>query len=187
MKNTRWAMLLALSLAAWNHSVQAIDTPATPLGTISALNVSRYMGTWHEIAKYPNRFQKQCIGNTSAEYRANPDGTVQVINRCRIASGEMDQAIGLAKQIGPADSPRLKVRFAPAWLSFLPQVWGDYWVIDLDENYQLAAVSEPSREYLWILSRSPSINQKAFQELLTRLQQQGFDTSRLEVAEGGVE
>ena len=88
--------------------------------------------------------------------------------------------LGLAKQIGPATSPQLKVRFAPAWLSWLPQVWGDYWVIDLDDDYQLAAVSEPSREYLWVLSRTPKVDANTYNALLKRLSAQGFDLSKLE-------
>jgi apolipoprotein D and lipocalin family protein len=74
----------------------------------------------------------------------------------------------------------LKVRFAPAWLSWLPQVWGDYWVIDLDDDYQLAAVSEPSREYLWVLSRTPRVDANTYNALLKRLSAQGFDLSKLE-------
>ena len=80
------------------------------------------------------------------------------------------------------DSPRLKVRFAPAWLSFLPLVWGDYWVIDLDADYQLVAVSEPEREYLWILSRQPQVDPARYQALLQRLQALGFDLGRLEAS-----
>ena len=80
-----------------------------------------------------------------------------------------------------AASPTLKVRFAPAWLSFLPMVWGDYWVIDLDPDYQLAAVSEPGRDYLWILARTPTVSRQAYGALLDRLERQGFDLSKLEV------
>jgi apolipoprotein D and lipocalin family protein len=72
------------------------------------------------------------------------------------------------------------VRFAPAWLSWLPQVWGDYWVIDLDDDYQLAAVSEPSREYLWVLSRKPTVDTNTYNALLKRLSAQGFDLTKLE-------
>jgi apolipoprotein D and lipocalin family protein len=72
------------------------------------------------------------------------------------------------------------VRFAPAWLSWLPMVWGNYWVIDLDPGYRLAAVSEPSREFLWILSRTPTVDAAAYQALQGRLQAKGFDLSKLE-------
>lgn len=155
-------------------------TAVEPLQPIAALDVQRYMGTWYEIAKYPNWFQKKCVGDTRADYSLQPTGQIQVINRCREEDGSLSEAIGQARQLGPADSPRLEVRFAPAWLSFLPMVWGDYWVIDLDPDYQLVAVSEPSREYLWVLSRTPVVDAQAYARLLGRLETRGFDPARLE-------
>jgi len=149
--------------------------------TIASLDVPRYLGTWYEIAKFPNRFQKKCISNTRAVYTAKPDGNLRVLNSCKTASGETSEAEGLARQIGAKDSPKLEVRFAPEWLSFLPMVWGDYWVIDLDPQYQLAAVSDPSREYLWVLSRTPQLDPKVYADLLQRLQQQHFDIQKLEL------
>ncbi|MDN4054759.1 lipocalin family protein [Massilia sp. YIM B02763] len=159
---------------------QAEPAAAPRVVPIPRLDVPRYMGTWYEIAKYPNRFQKDCAGFTTATYTLQPDKTVQVANRCRRAGGTPDQAIGSARQIGGPASATLKVRFAPRWLSFLPMVWGDYWVIDLDPAYSLVAVSEPTREYLWILSRTPAVPHDAYEALLERLQRQGFDLSKLE-------
>ena len=159
----------------------ASDSPAAPLTPIAALDVPRYMGTWYEIARFPTWFQKKCTGESRAEYTPLADGQVQVINRCRLENGAMNEAIGTARQVGGADSPKLEVRFAPAWLSFLPFVWGNYWVIDLDEAYQLVAVSEPSQEYLWILARTPQVDPTAYNALLTRLTQKGFDVSKLEL------
>ncbi|TXF96427.1 lipocalin family protein [Massilia arenae] len=150
-----------------------------PLQPIESLVVPRYMGVWYEIAKFPNDFQKKCIGDTSASYNLGEDGRVQVVNRCRTAEGKFDMADGVARQLGGATSPKLKVRFAPAILSFIPMVWGDYWVIDLDDKYQLSAVSEPKREYLWILSRTPLVEPAAYDALLTRLTAQGLDVSKL--------
>lgn len=159
---------------------QAEPAAASRVVPIPRLDVPRYMGTWYEIAKYPNRFQKDCAGFTTATYTLQPDKTVQVDNRCRRADGTPDQAIGSARQIGGPASATLKVRFAPRWLSFLPLVWGDYWVIDLDPAYSLVAVSEPTREYLWILSRTPAVPHEVYEALLERLQRQGFDLSKLE-------
>ena len=156
----------------------AADT-ARPLQPIDTLAVPRYMGVWYEIAKFPNDFQKKCVGDTTASYNLDQDGRVQVVNRCRTADGKSDEAEGVARQLGGATSPKLKVRFAPAILSFIPMVWGDYWVIDLDEKYQLSAVSEPKREYLWILSRTPQVEPAAYDALLTRLTAQGLDVSKL--------
>lgn len=174
-----------LSLSALQPvSALAQDRPsvvrAEPLTAVDRLDVGRYLGTWYEIAKYPNRFQAKCVADTQALYRRRDDGQIDVINRCRQADGAMTEAVGRARQVGAADSPRLEVRFAPAWLSWLPMVWGDYWVIDLDPAYQLAAVSEPSREYLWVLSRTPTVDASAYQALLERLQAKGFDLSKLD-------
>ncbi len=175
--------LIALGLLGATITVMAAarEREERPeLQPIASLDVPRYLGTWYEIAKYPNRFQKQCDGYTTAHYSLLPDRGVQVINRCRRADGRIDEIVGKARQIGPADSAKLEVRFAPGWLSFLPMVWGDYWVIDLDADYQLAAVSEPKREYLWILSRTPTVPRQAMAKLLDRLARQGFDLDRLE-------
>lgn len=173
---------LVLALSALAPLAVPAQTTAAPLQlqTIERLDVARYLGSWYEIAKYPNRFQRQCVADTQALYRQRDDGQLDVVNRCRQANGEMTEAVGRARQIGAADSPKLEVRFAPAWLSWLPMVWGNYWVIDLDPAYQLVAVSEPKREYLWILSRTPAVNAAAYQALLGRLQQKGFDLSKLE-------
>lgn len=149
--------------------------------TIASLDVPRYLGTWYEIAKFPNWFQKKCTSNTKAVYTAKPDGNLRVLNSCKTAGGETSEAEGLARQIGAKDSPKLEVRFAPEWLSFLPLVWGDYWVIDLDPQYQVAAVSDPRREYLWVLSRTPQLDPKVYADLLQRLKQQQFDIQKLEL------
>jgi apolipoprotein D and lipocalin family protein len=149
--------------------------------TIASLDVPRYLGTWYEIAKFPNWFQKKCASNTKAVYTAKPDGNLRVLNSCKTTGGEISEAEGLARQIGAKDSPKLEVRFAPEWLSFLPMVWGDYWVIDLDSQYQVAAVSDPGREYLWVLSRTPQLDPKVYADLLQRLQKQQFDIQKLEL------
>ena len=171
--------LFYMALCSICLTCQAVaQSPAVT--TIASLDVSRYMGTWYEIAKFPNRFQRQCIANTRAHYLSQSDGSVQVLNSCTIADGRTIDALGLAKQVGSANSPKLQVRFAPAWLGWLPYVWGDYWVIDLDADYQIAAVSDSQREYLWILSRTPQINPQAYEDLLQRLKVQNFDVDRLE-------
>ena len=172
----------ALAVAAWGVAAQTTATPAPlpPVSTIATLDVPRYMGTWYEIAKFPNRFQAKCVANTRARYLAQTDGSVQVLNSCVTADGSTIDALGRAIQVGATTSPKLQVRFAPAWLSWLPQVWGDYWVIDLDADYQLAAVSDSQREYLWVLSRTPQVNDKAYGALMERLKAQHFEVQKLE-------
>jgi apolipoprotein D and lipocalin family protein len=175
-------MRLGLVLWAALAFSAAVQAQVAPLQTVPALDVPRYMGTWHEIAKYPNWFQKKCVGSTQATYSLQGDGRVQVLNRCKTDKGEWSEALGAARQIGGSISAQLKVRFAPEWLSFIPMVWGDYWIIDLDSDYQWVVVSEPQREYLWILSRTPQMPAATYQTLLGKLDKLGFDLKRLEVS-----
>ena len=172
----------SLQLASLKVAAQTTATPATlpTVATIAELDVPRYMGTWYEIAKFPNRFQAKCVANTRAQYLAQTDGSLQVLNSCATADGSTIDALGKAIQVGPAISPKLQVRFAPAWLSWLPMVWGDYWVIDLDADYQLAAVSDSKREYLWVLSRTPQVDAKTYAALINRLKAQYFEVHKLE-------
>ena len=173
------AVWLALALIAFAAIATAHAEPA-PLVSVPSVDVPRYMGTWHEVAKYPNWFQRKCASSTQATYTLQADGRVQVLNRCKTDKGEWTEALGAARQIGGPNSPRLKVRFAPEWLSFIPMVWGDYWIIDLDPNYQWVVVSEPKREYLWILSRTPQMPAAIYQDLLGKLHDRGFDLKRIE-------
>jgi apolipoprotein D and lipocalin family protein len=155
---------------------------SAPLNTIASLDVPRYMGTWYEIAKYPAWFQRKCVSSTSAQYSVLEAGRVQVLNRCKMANGEWNEAVGVARQIGGAASPQLKVRFAPEWLSFIPMVWGDYWVIAIDPQYQWVIVSEPSRQYMWILSRTPTLPRATYEQLLQQLGAMGFDLNKIETS-----
>lgn len=152
-----------------------------PLDTIPALDLPRYMGRWHEIARFPNWFQKKCVAAATADYSLRPDGSVRVVNRCRTGDGAVSVAEAEGRRVGPEGSARLRVRFAPAWLSFLPFVWGKYWVVDLDPGYRLVAVGEPGRDYLWILSRTPQVAQADYEALRARLAAKGFDVTKLQV------
>jgi apolipoprotein D and lipocalin family protein len=181
LKHLWFAASLALTALLSQHAAaQTSPAPLPAVTTIAALDVPRYMGTWYEIAKFPNRFQAKCAANTRAQYLVQTDGSVQVLNSCTTTEGNPTKALGRAQQIGAANSPKLKVRFAPEWLSWLPLVWGDYWVIDLDADYQLAAVSDAKRKYLWVLSRTPQLSPQAYEALLERLKAQHFDVQKLD-------
>ena len=171
-----------LTLAA---SLATAQAQLPPLKTVPSVDVPRYMGTWHEVAKYPNWFQRKCASSTQATYSLQANGRVQVFNRCKTDKGEWIDALGEARQIGGPTSAQLQVRFAPEWLSFIPLVWGDYWIFDLDPDYQWVLVSDPKREYLWVLSRSPQISADTYQSLLHKLSAQGFDLKRLERTASG--
>ena len=143
------------------------------------LDFQRYAGTWHEIARFPNRFQEKCVGNVTANYTLRPDGRIEVLNRCRRQDGSYISARGLARHVDRQPRSVLKVRFAPAFLSFLPQVWGDYQVVALAPDYSYAAVGSPNLKYLWILSRTPELPTATYNEVLAQLRAKGFDIDRL--------
>jgi apolipoprotein D and lipocalin family protein len=171
--------------AAGPALAQTAPAAPPPLTPIAQLDINRYMGTWYEVARFPNRFQRDCVGPARAQYTLKPNGRVQVLNQCPLPDAKTDEAEGEARRVGAEGSATLQVRFGPAWLSWLPMVWGNYWVVDLDEAYTLAAVSEPEREFLWILSRQPEPDAQALQALQARLAQRGFDMTRLQRAGPG--
>jgi len=175
------SFLMLLCFCWWTSNGFA-QTPLPPLTTVPSVDVARYMGTWHEVAKYPNWFQKKCVSSTQATYSLQANGQVQVLNRCKTDKGEWSEALGAARQIGGPTSARLQVRFAPEWLSFIPLLWGDDWFIELDPQYQWVVVSEPKREYLWILSRTPQLPEATLQQLRNQLAATGFDLKRLELS-----
>lgn len=170
------AVVLMLMLGWVPSATQA----ATPLATVKDFDRSSDLGQWHQVALIPNRFQAQCLGETSAAYAALPNGDIEVTNRCRTTKG-------FAEVVGVARSPRgypgnpatLQVRFAPAWLSFLPFVWGDYWVIATLGHYAAALVRSPDRNDLWVLARTPTLDDTSWRTLTQAAATQGFDVSRL--------
>jgi apolipoprotein D and lipocalin family protein len=136
--------------------------------TATHVDLNRYLGLWYEIARYPNIFQKGCVGST-AMYTARPDGEIDVLNSCRDEQdGSLHEARGRAWVVSnDAGNARLKVSF------FWP-FRGDYWIIDVGQEYEYAVVGTPNREYLWILSRNPSIDPDVLAKILQHIENQGF-------------
>ena len=142
------------------------------LEVVGAVDLSRYAGRWYEIARLPNRFEKKCADSVTATYTLRSDGKVDVVNRCRKASGKYTTAKGKAKVVDKKTNAKLKVTF------FWP-FYGDYWILDLGPNYEYAVVGAPNREYLWILSRTPQLDEQLYQRLLTEMATRGFATDRM--------
>jgi len=159
-------ILLAVALASLGPPPPAELAPMTP---VPALDLQRYAGVWYEIARLPNPFQAKCARSVVVRYGLRDDGRLDVVNECAETDGRIHRASGVARLADPKGPPsKLKVRFAPAFLSFLSAVWGDYWVIDLAPDYSYAVVGEPKRQYLWILSRSPRMPEPLYAEILER-------------------
>ena len=185
MKIPRIATAAGLLVLALTAPARAADAPSTPppLQPLAGLDVPAYMGTWYQVAWFPNRFQKQCVSDTQAVYRQRDDGRIDVLNRCRLADGRFDDADGIAR---PAGSTLRDNRLAPATLevSFLPALlrwipaWGSYWVVALADDGRYAVVSEPQRQYLWVLARAPRLSAEDEATIRSLLTRQGYELSR---------
>jgi apolipoprotein D and lipocalin family protein len=160
-------------IASVSLLVAAEESKPPPLQTVSSVDLKRYMGKWHEIASFPQWFQRGCVAS-SATYALRKDGDVDVLNQCRdkTLDGKLRTAKGKAWVVDSRSNAKLKVRF------FWP-FSGDYWIIDLDSNYQYAVVGHPKRNYLWILSRSPRMDPAVYDGILELLKKQHYDISKL--------
>jgi apolipoprotein D and lipocalin family protein len=136
------------------------------------VDLDRYLGKWYEIARYPNRFEKDCASDVTAQYTLRADGKIEVVNSCRQSDGKVKYSKGSAKIADRQSNAKLKVTFF--WLFY-----GNYWIIDLDPDYRYAVVSEPGRDYLWILSRTPQLDSAVYNQIAGRLREQGLDPARL--------
>jgi apolipoprotein D and lipocalin family protein len=163
--------------------VPTAAAPAAPLVPLPSLEVAAYMGTWYQVLWIPNRFQSQCVSDTTASYRDLGNGALEVTNRCLRADGSADRVIGVARppagvsriEAGRLQPARLEVSFLPSWLRWTGLGWGAYWVIDLAPDGRYAIVSEASREYLWVLSRQPVLTRMDDAAVRERLKEFGFD------------
>ena len=174
MKITSVSYVFVMTLFITISSCSTVPkSPFPELQTVAFVDMDRYLGKWYEIARYPHSFEEGCYGAT-AFYKKKKDGTIQVINQCRLGSmqGKLKEAIGEASVGDIKTNSKLKVQF------FWP-FKGDYWIIHLDKDYQIAIVSEPNRQYLWILSRSPHLDPEILKTLKLKLIDLGFNLDHL--------
>jgi apolipoprotein D and lipocalin family protein len=152
----------------------ACHTANPPLSVVDDVDLDRYVGRWYEIASFPQRFQEGCVA-TTADYTLRDDGRIGVENACRDGSfdAEIRRAEGVAWVTDPDETmAKLKVQF------FWP-FRGDYWIIELDPEYRYTVIGHPSRDYLWILSRTPTMDASVYETLLSRIEARGYDLERL--------
>lgn len=172
----RIALIVVLGLAGCSKTTtERLQLPT--LETVPEVDLERYLGTWYEIASYPQRYQEGCTG-TTATYTLREDGDIDVLNRCRKSSldGKEDTAEGRARVADSQTNAKLEV-------SFFGPFWGDYWIIDLGPDYEHAVVGHPSRDYLWILSRTPTMDEATYKEILNRVKAKGYPLDRLQKTE----
>ena len=181
---TDMAMTRAFAFAMLLASAAATAQQATlPNEAVPALDLQRYSGQWHEIAHLPMFFQRKCVANITATYTVRDDGMVGVRNACDKADGQAMVSEGTARTVAGKPA-QLEVRFAPDWLAWAPMVWGDYWVIELDPAYRWAVVGGPSRDYLWILSRTPTLARAEYDAIRARAAQRGYPVDELVLPTG---
>jgi len=149
-----------------------------PLATVPRVELSKYAGTWYEIGRLPNRFQK-AEERAVAEYGARPDGLVSVKNTAIARDGKQRSIEGAAEPVAGSNNARLKVRFKGIAGLVPVSAKGNYWIIDLDAGYRHALVGTPDRNYLWILSRTPRLDRATTEALLTKAKAAGFATERM--------
>jgi apolipoprotein D and lipocalin family protein len=160
-------VLLAAATLTYAFAERRSNLKAVPY-----VDLNRYTGRWYEIARYSNRFQRQCVGNVTATYSLLPNGKIEVVNECRKADGKLVVARGKAKVAEKTSTAKLRVTF------FWP-FSGDYWVIVLDPEYRWAVVGEPDRKYLWILSRTPQLPAADYDQAISAIRAKGYDPSKL--------
>jgi len=162
--------------------VPAVFTGADDKGRLEVVDhvdLSRYLGTWHEIASIPSWFQEKCAYGVTANYSLRADGDVAVLNSCYTENGELRQAKGRAWVVDETTNAKLKVSFLPFGLKLFG---GDYWIIDLGPDYEYAVVGHPQREYGWILSRTSELPEQTLSGIISRLEQKGYDFSMFEMS-----
>ncbi|XP_024401756.1 temperature-induced lipocalin-1 [Physcomitrium patens] len=149
------------------------------LNVVQNVDLKRYQGRWYEIASIPSRFQPSTGTNSRATYALKEDQTIHVLNETWV-SGKRSYIEGKAwKADAASPDAKLKVRFlVPPFFPIFP-VTGDYWVMKLDENYQWALIGQPSRRYLWVLSRTPELSDEIYNQLLEHATNEGYDVSKL--------
>jgi len=162
-------LLIFAGIAAVGRAVAETKS----LEVVPFVDIQRYLGTWHEIATIPQRFQKGCVGVT-AQYSLRKDGAIEVVNTCRQGTldGQVRAVHGKAWVVDKKTNAKLRVRF------FWP-FSGAYWVIGLDADYQWAIVGHPNRNYLWILSRTPRMDDALYEELLKLIAAKGYDLAMI--------
>lgn len=172
--------VLALPGCASANGARPEAGDESPVTTVAEVNLQRYVGLWYEIAKIPNRFQKQCARGTTAEYTLRDDGRISVVNRCFKKDGSLDDAKGVARVVDTTTNAKLEVSFV-SFLGWRP-FWGDYWVIGLDPDYEWAVVGTPDRKYGWILARTPTLDAATLDTVFAVLERNGYRRDAFEMS-----
>jgi lipocalin len=173
MKNFLVILAVVTAFSGLNTGCKTAQTTVNT-STINELDLDRYLGTWYEIARYDHSFERDLVGVT-ATYSLRDDGKIKVVNAGykNTLNGKYNEAVGKAKQPHPEKEPgKLKVSFF--WIFY-----ADYFILELDEDYQWVLIGSSSDKYLWILSRTPQLEKETLNHILSKAEERGYDTSKL--------
>jgi apolipoprotein D and lipocalin family protein len=171
--------LKQVAIAAAALAMAASAGADAPLRTVGHVDLERYLGLWYSVSRIPQVFEKDCAGGTTATYTLLDNGDIGVKNACYRADGTIMIANGRAWVTDKQTNARLKVSFVPVPL--LRRLFaGDYWIIDLGQDYEYAVVGHPDRSYGWILSRTPELPDQVMDGIMERLEKNGYDISKFE-------
>ena len=148
------------------------------LTSAAHVDLDRFVGSWFEIARLPDKQDKECVSDARATYARTEDG-LRLLSLCRRADGSIRRSTGRAKLTDDATQSRFKISYSSPTLDVLPFLWSDYTIIDVADDYSTAIVGAADRKHLWLLARQPAVDEAGRQDFLNKARAQGFDTSAL--------
>lgn len=173
MKRISFLTIAVMALIVCAKAQNDGDLQGKTVNTVKSVELERYAGKWYEVARKPNKFQKNCVSNVTATYVLRDDGKIKVINRCIEEDGSVNEAEGLAQVVDEKTKSKLEVSFVSIFGIHL--FWGDYWIIGLADDYSYAVVGHPERKYGWILSRTPRLPAEKLNEAFRILAENGYN------------
>jgi apolipoprotein D and lipocalin family protein len=172
------AVLVATAVVTAQSPLPAQTRRPAPRA-VEKVDLRRYAGRWYEVARLPNAREKHCVSDVTVRFTTRDAGHMDVVGSCRASDGKTRETRGVGRIRGTGSSGRLEIRYAPAFFSFLPQVWKDHWILGLGPDYTWTVVGMPNREHLWILSRLPEMSTSSYQQALEIADGNGFDIRQL--------
>ena len=172
---------LALAAVAAIVVLPPIVAPARaqPLETVRSVDVERYAGVWHEIARLPYRMEERCVADVTTAFVRRGMTTFDIETRCRRADGSWETDAGIVRIQDTATNAKMEIRFLPLALAWWPFAWSDYWILDLAPDYSYALVGAPARDALWILARKPVLETAIVERLVAKGRALGFPVDKL--------
>lgn len=166
--------IILYALTLFNAAAFAKSPP-----TVGHVDLNRYIGKWYEVASIPQSFQKQCVKNVTAEYSFTEKNRIKVINSCDQSDGSRDQAVGRAKVVDSETNAKLRVTFVKIFNKWIFPLGGNYWILDLADDYSYSLVGDPTLEYAWILTRAPQVSKEVFINAESKFKLLGYDTCKI--------